>query len=96
MVIFKKHEKSNRKNRKRGLNMKTRYFKNNQEYFNFINKYKDELKKCIVVIKAVKIKVQYEVWYDKRRNIQNNDRIRFEKRNIKTKIRRQNNTKITK
>lgn len=41
--------------------MKTRYFKNNKEYFNFINKYKEELKKCVVIIKATKIKVQYEV-----------------------------------
>lgn len=41
--------------------MKTRYFKNNQEYFNFINKYKEELKKCVVIIKVSKIKVQYEV-----------------------------------
>ncbi len=41
--------------------MKTRYFKNNQEYFNFMNKYKDKLIKCIVSIKPTKIKVQYEV-----------------------------------
>ena len=44
--------------------MKTRYFKTNQEYFNFINKYKNRLTKCIVSIKPSKIKVQYEVWYD--------------------------------
>ena len=41
--------------------MKTRYFKTNQEYFNFINKYKNRLTKCIVSIKPSKIKVQYEV-----------------------------------
>lgn len=61
MVVFKKHEKSNRKNRKRGVNMKTRYFKNNKEYFNFINKYKEHFIKCIVSVKSTKIKVQYEV-----------------------------------
>ena len=61
MVIFKKYEKSNRKNRKRGVNMKTRYFKTSQEYFNFINKYKNRLTKCVVSIKPSKIKVQYEV-----------------------------------
>lgn len=61
MVIFKKYEKSNKKNRKRGVNMKTKYFKTNQEYFNFINKYKNRLTKCIVSIKPNKIKVQYEV-----------------------------------
>lgn len=41
--------------------MKTRYFKTNQEYFSFINKYKNRLTKCIVSIKPNKIKVQYEV-----------------------------------
>lgn len=41
--------------------MKTRYFKNNKEYFNFINKYKNRLTKCVVSIKLNKIKVQYEV-----------------------------------
>lgn len=61
MVVFKKHEKSDRKNRKRGVNMKTRYFKTNQEYFNFINKYKEQFVKCVVSIKPSKIKVQYEV-----------------------------------
>lgn len=61
MVIFKKYEKSDRKNRKRGVNMKTRYFKTNQEYFNFINKYRNRLTKCVVSIKPNKIKVQYEV-----------------------------------
>lgn len=61
MVIFKKYKKSDRKNRKRGVNMKTRYFKTNQEYFSFINKYKNRLTKCVVSIKPNKIKVQYEV-----------------------------------
>lgn len=61
MAIFKKYEKSDRKNRKRGVNMKTRYFKTSQEYFNFINKYKNRLTKCVVSIKPNKIKVQYEV-----------------------------------
>jgi len=61
MAIFKKYEKSDRKNRKREVNMKTRYFKTNQEYFNFINKYKNRLTKCVVSIKPNKIKVQYEV-----------------------------------
>lgn len=41
--------------------MKTRYFKNNKEYFNFINKYKEQFIKCIVSVKSTKIKVQYEV-----------------------------------
>lgn len=61
MVIFKKYEKSDGKSRKRGVNMKTRYFKTNQEYFSFINKYKNRLAKCVVSIKPNKIKVQYEV-----------------------------------
>lgn len=61
MVIFKEYEKSNRKSGKRGVNMKTRYFKNNKEYFNFINKYKNRLTKCVVSIKPNNIKVQYEV-----------------------------------
>lgn len=61
MVVFKKYEKSNRKSRKRGVNMKTRYFKTSQEYFNFINKYKEQFIKCVVSIKPNKIKVQYEV-----------------------------------
>lgn len=61
MVVFKKYEKSDRKSRKRGVNMKTRYFKTSQEYFNFINKYKNRLTKCVVSIKPSKIKVQYEV-----------------------------------
>lgn len=41
--------------------MKTRYFKTSKEYFNFINKYKEQFTKCIVSIKTSKIKVQYEV-----------------------------------
>ena len=41
--------------------MKTRYFNNNKQYFNFINKYKNRLIKCVVSIKSNKIKVQYEV-----------------------------------
>lgn len=61
MAVFKTNEKSNGKSRKRGVNMKTRYFKNNKEYFNFINKYKNRLTKCVVSIKPNKIKVQYEV-----------------------------------
>lgn len=61
MVIFKKYEKSDGKSRKRGVNMKTRYFKTNREYFNFVNKYKEQFIKCVVSIKPNKIKVQYEV-----------------------------------
>lgn len=40
--------------------MKKRYFKNNQSYFNFINKYKDKIK--LVEIKTSKkgVSVKYE------------------------------------
>lgn len=61
MVIFKKHEKSNGKSRKIRVKMKTRYFKTNQEYFNFVNKYRNRLVRSVVSIKPNKIKIQYEV-----------------------------------
>lgn len=38
-----------------------RYFKNNTEYFNFINKYKDMIHVIRVAINKNNIRVQYEI-----------------------------------